>query len=450
MKRLAVVVVVAACGSPPAPPPVVVPAQPPPDTGDVPIAIAVAPPPPPPPPPPPIVAKPEPPPIQPLDPELEAEAWHFQGASETHAWLSAMAMSDPQPGYSVVVDLAKGCAVESYEDEKPFDEIAELLRPIYGETYLNKAIPQEASLDARILASLHAHATGIRRLVGLASRFGMTSYGYEMLAWSKDGPDVLVRAGLLYHSRDGGKTFRAVDDHPSDRVYVTPDGKTAVYERCHEAEAVPGRPICKSWRETVSWPLDGSRPPRVLTVEGLDARNEGVSNDGHAMIWRTSATNGCLDFVNVETGATDRQVCVTDPHFAKGTKSNESQHVRFRELSAGEGYAALEWQGFTKSYLSYETAIVDMKAAKIVRVLPDWQLRALDDDGTVFASPFMEGAGDATYRFAPGKEKKLVTRTGFFARLDAKNRRAIFELGTPRQRTKLGKVACKIVRVDKL
>lgn len=63
-------------------------------------------------------------------------------------------------------------------------------------------------------------------------------------------------------------------------------------------------------------------------------------------------------------------------------------------LSPDEKYAALDWQGFTKTYLTYETAIVDIGASKIVRVPPEWQLRGLDDECTALVSPWAEGSGN--------------------------------------------------------
>jgi hypothetical protein len=403
----------------------------------------------PPPAPPPIVSKPEPPPVEPLDPNLDAESWWFEGANDTHAWLSALAMNDPQLGYSVVVDLATGCAVESYKSPRVFDRVSALLRPLYGETYLNEASPADGGgLDAKVHATLEAGSAEIRKTIGLASRFGLTSFGHGMLSWNAEGPHVLVRAGLLYHSGDGGRTFRAVDDHPADDVSLTPDGKMAVYTRCQTPEAVPGRAVCHGYREIVSWPVDGSRAPRPLAVSGLSSRSEGLSNDGHVILWSTDARSGCVLFVNPETGATDRKVCVSDPHFAKAKSSPPvAQMVKLSGFSPEEKYAALDWQGFTK-YLTYETAIVDMTAGKIVRVLPEWQLRGLDDEGTALVGPWAEGAGDATYRFALGKPKKLLW-PGFMMTWEPKRKRAILEIATPRQRRKLGKVACKILRVEK-
>jgi hypothetical protein len=389
------------------------------------------------PPEPPASAKPEPPPAEPVNPELDAEGWWLLGTNDTHAWLSSLATNDPQPGYSVVLDQSTGCAVESYKDAPVFGEIAELLRPIYAETYMGAPSPSDGTLN-----------DGIRKSVGLASRFGMTSLHHNTVAWNAEGPYVLVRAGLLYRSADGGRTFHSVDKHPADEVAVTPDGKTAVYERCHDLQAVTGRPVCRSFRELVSLPLDGSREPLVLSVLGISSRNQGLSKDGHALVWTTDSSGGCLQFVDPKTAAVDRKVCVTDPHFAKPPSSApQAQTVSFSGLSPDEKYAVLHWQGFTQTHLTYETAVVDMTAAKIVRVLPEWQMRGIDDAGTVLAGPWAEGSGDAIYRFPLGQPKKLLFR-GAMLEWEPKRHRAIVEVATARVRKKLGKVSCKIVRVE--
>jgi hypothetical protein len=412
--------------------PITVVAAPPPTVDAGPAPIAAAPPPPPP-------ARPQPPPVEPLDPNLDAFAWTFLGASETHAWFSTMTETDGQPGYSVVVDLATACATESYRDPRIFEDVRKM------------------TSDRDIENALDAGSAEIRRTVGLASRFGLTSLFYTPVAWNTDGPHVLVHAGLMYHSSDGGRRFAAIDNHPASDAKITPDGKTAVYERCHDPEAMTGRALCSSYVELVSWPLDGSRAPLVLTaLGGRGVRNEGISKDGHAIVWRDDATHGCLELIDVATAKIDRNVCITDPHFAKQPMPKkkgepptagppEPSGVQWLGMSPDERYGALSWTGFTTRYLTFETALVDMGSAKIARTLPEWQLHGLDDAGTALVTPWAEGGGDATRMFELGKPAKVLWKEFMFD-WNPKTRRALLDVSR-RVKVKLGKAACKIVRV---
>ena len=287
--------------------------------------------------------------------------------------------------------------------------------------------------------------------MGLASRFGLTSMQFAPLAWNAEGPHVLVVAGLLYHSKDGGHTFRAVDDHPSAHPMVSPDGKTAVYERCSEHEAIPGRPVCTARRELVAWPLDATRPPLSLTslshVDGY-VFPEGFSKDGHVLVWRTDATHGCLLFIDPRTAAVDRRVCVTDPHFAS-RQSRRPDVVKWVGLSPDEGTGAIEWSSFRPQSMTNETVILDMKAGVIARTLPDWQFRWLGDNGTALVQSWSSGS-DPKYISAPGKPMKLVYR-GAMLDWDSTTGRAIVDVSSaPPGTRKLGKSACKLVSVRTL
>jgi hypothetical protein len=122
--------------------------------------------------------------------------------------------------------------------------------------------------------------------------------------------------------------------------------------------------------------------------------------------------------------------------------------VKWYGLSPEERYGAIDWQGFTTRYLTYETAIVDMQAAKVVRTLPEWQLHALDDTGTALVKPWAEGGGDTMWMFPLSGPKKMLF-TEIMLDWDAKSRRAILELPPYRTKRKLGKAACKLVRVTK-
>lgn len=402
-------------------------------------------------------ARPEPPPIAPIDPKTRLQSISFLAANDKQSLMLTLPPGDEAPSY-VVFDLATRCAVESYREASVLRTINKAVGPLVMETYYGKLSPPDAApLDPAMLAALNdAEGTAeISRTLGLASRFGLTSLEYTPLAWNAEGPHVLVVAGLLYHSSDGGRTFRAVDDHPASSAKISPDGKTVVYERCTEREAIPGRPVCRGQRELVASPLatlDTRAPVPLTPLTNVDGYvfPEGFSKDGHVLVWRTDAVHGCMLFIDPSTAAVDRNVCVTDPHFTKrhaGKPTGAPELVKWQGLSPDEGTGSLHWQGFQMTSLTYETAIVDMKAGAIQRTLTDWQLRWLGDNFTAFVQPW--SAGDAQFISAPGKPLKLVHR-GFVFDWDPITGRAIVDTTSTRVTRTLGATACKLLSVRTL
>ena len=215
------------------------------------------------------VAKPVAPPMSPIDPKAHVSFVSYLAANATHALMLGSGDGYDIPSY-VVFDLATKCAVESYREGNVFRTVHKATQPLIMETYYGRLSPPAAApIDSAMLAALNEPEASaeIRSAVGLANRFGLTSLQFAPLSWNAEGPHVLVVAGLLYHSSDGGRTFRAVDDHPSTRAQISPDGKTAVYERCSEREAIPDRPVCRGPRELVASPLTtlDARAPVTLT-----------------------------------------------------------------------------------------------------------------------------------------------------------------------------------------
>lgn len=396
-------------------------------------------------------AKPEAPPVAPIDPNIEVSTLSFLARNDKQALMLASGSGDANP-YYVVIDLATSCAVESYRQGDVFRAMRQATSPLVMETYYGKETPPGAApLDPALLSMLNdAKGTAeIRSVVGLANRFGLTSVQYAPLAWSAEGPHVFVTAGLLYHSTDGGRTFHPVDDYPSANASISPDGKTVVYERCGDHEAIPGRPVCRAHRELVAAPLDAMNAKVSLALlSNVDGYvfHEGFSQDGHALVWRTDATRGCLHYVDPKTAAVDRKVCIADPHFARrsnGRPTNAPQLVKWLGLSPDEGTGAIEWESFRQQSLTYETVILDMKAGVIGRTLPDFQFRFLGDGGTVVVQSWSSGS-DPKLISAPGKPMRLVDR-GAWVDWDSKTGRAIVDL-YPRGK-KIGKNACKLVAV---
>ena len=402
------------------------------------------------------VAKPVAPPMSPIDPKAHVSFVSYLAANATHALMLGSGDGYDIPSY-VVFDLATKCAVESYREGNVFRTVHKATQPLIMETYYGRLSPPAAApIDSAMLAALNEPEASaeIRSAVGLANRFGLTSLQFAPLSWNAEGPHVLVVAGLLYHSSDGGRTFRAVDDHPSTRAQISPDGKTAVYERCSEREAIPDRPVCRGPRELVASPLttlDARAPVTLtpLTGTGGYVAHEGFSKDGHVLVWRTDATHGCLLFIDPNSAAVDRQVCVTDPHFATqaaGKLTQEPSIVKWVGLSPDEGTGALEWSGFRPKSTTYETVILDMKAKAIARTLPDWQFRFLGDNFTALVQSW-SGFSDPQYLSAPGQPIKLVHR-GHIHDWDSRSGRALTDATTgPRATRTLGGSACKLISV---
>ncbi len=390
---------------------------------------------------------PQAPPTAPVDPKLEVESWFFEGANGTHAWLHAMFASDPQPDYDAVVDLATHCVVESYPTGNRLRAVFAPMRELWAETYGQKPAPNE-DMDAKIASTLDSAKAEVQWTVGMGARFDKTSLWNGSMAWNKEGPHVFVAAGLLYHSLDGGRSFRRVDDHAASQLTVSPDGRMLVYHRCQQPEAHRGRPTCQSEETLAAIALDTPHfLPREIANLGRGngyAFSEGFSADGHALVWRTDGQGGCLEFIDPRSGAVTRKSCVTDPHFTDA--QGKPALVKFSALTTNEKFMALDWQGTEKRRLVYESPIFDTASAALDRTLVDWQLHGLLDDGAALVKPWSEGSGDAMYLWPRGQPKRLLWHDPMLYR-DVKTGRALIESAV-RTRRKLGPNACKMVRIE--
>jgi hypothetical protein len=374
----------------------------------------------PPPPPPKVIEPPEAPPVQPLDPALPSDGFLLLGANATHAWFTAV-VEDRDPQYTVVVDLARGCAVESYRQPK----VLATLHGVNNGRVLGDAA--RAGSAPKVLQSPEDRAE-LRSQIGLARRFGLTQLYFDNVVWSKDGHHIFVVDGRLLHSADGGQSFEVVDTDNVFKPYVTPDGRYVVYER--------------AGRQLASWALDGMSSPRTL-LEGGGFHFHGLSNDGHVMLSRgATGAQFCLEFADAGTGTIDRTVCTTIP----ATPAPKQPGVHWQGASPNERYGSIEWwETRPKKGATIVLAIIDMQDGHIIRTVEDVAIHGWDDNGTMLLSSMQEGGGDHTYLEKPGQSRKLLGHFVVYD-FDPTTRRAIVD-GNPPRKTKLGKVACRIEKV---
>ena len=380
-----------------------------------------------------VVEAPPAPPVRPIDPTLPSDGFLLLGSNATHAWLTAV-VEDRDPHYTVVVDLARGCAVESY----PQTKAQAALRNVNNGRVLSDAARAQSAPD--LLASPDARAE-LRDLVGLGRRFGLTKAPFDPLVWSKDGLHIFVVDGRLHHSADGGHSYEVVDTDDIYSPVVTPDGRYVVYERC-VGHTISQGTLCPTGRQLASWSLDGSSPPRTLFAGG-GFHNHGLSNDGHVILTRSGGTSPfCVEFADPATGKIDRSVCTTIPP----TKAPKQVGIFWKGASPGERYGSIEWwETRPQKGATIVLAITDMQDGHIIRTVEDVAIRGWDDAGTVLLSSMQEGGGDHTYLEKPGEPRK---RLGSFLLhdFDPATRRAIVDGNAPRKST-LGKTACKIAKV---
>ena len=374
------------------------------------------------------VVDPKPPPVRPVDPALPAEGWLLIGSTSTHAWVTAV-VDDARPQYTAVVDLATGCAVESYPQPKMLAD----LRSSRNDRVLARA-PNEANSQTLVTPESRAE---LRAEVGLAMRFGLTLMPFADVTWSRDGHHIFVVDGRLLHSADGGQTFQVIEEREIYSPAVTPDGKHVVYDRCRPHEPRLGTRCATAW-ELMSWAVDGESPPRSLGF----GKKQGISRDGHVLLERRDASMSCLDHLDVATGNVDRSVCSAVP-----TSATPGMGVRWGPFSADGHFGAMEWwETRPRTGATIVTAIVDMKDGHQLRTVDDSRILGFADNGALLTAAISEGGGDHTYLDVPGKPKKRLG--GFVVHdWDPASHRAIINVPAPVPRkTTLGKVTCKIVK----
>jgi hypothetical protein len=379
------------------------------------------------------VEAPEAPPVHALDGTLPSEGFLFLGANATHAWFTSVA-SDSDPRYSVVVDLARGCAVESYPEPKAIG----VLRGVNAGRVTGNVAQARSAPD--LLASADTRAD-LRGVIGLARRFDLTYLKNDQVVWSKDGHHVFVVDGRLHHSADGGKSYEVLDEAEVYSPAVTPDGKYVVYMRCVGHDVKDGT-LCPTARELVSWNIDGTSPPRKLDA-GPELHFEGLSSDGHLILThRPESSRFCVELADPGTAKIQRSVCTQIP----ASKVSREHGVTWQGASPGDRFGSIEWWGGTrKTGATVFLAITDMQDGHIVRTIEDFAIRGWDDNGTVLLSSMTEGATDRTFFERTGHPRK---RLGNFVvhDFDPATRRAIVDAKPPRGST-LAKTACKIERV---
>lgn len=400
---------------------------------DRPIAADAPPVPRPPPAPAKVIEAPSAPPVQPVDPALPSDGFLLLGANATHAWFIAV-VEDRAPQYTVVVDLARGCAVESYRQPK----VLATLHDVNNGRVLADAT--RAGSAPKLLEAPDERAD-LRSQIGLARRFGLTQLYFDNVVWSKDGHHVFVVDGRLHHSADGGQSFEVVDTDDVFKPHVTPDSRYVVYERC-VGHSISEGTLCRTGRQLASWSLDGSSPPRKL-LEGGGFSFHGLSNDGHVMLTRGgTGAQLCLEFADPGTGVIDRKVCTTIP----ATPAPKQPGVRWEGASPGERFGSIEWwETRPRKGATIVLAITDMQDGHILRTVDDVAIRGWDDNGTMLLSSMQEGGGDHTYLEKPGQPRKLLGNFVVYD-FDPATRRAIVDAHPPRK-TKLGKAACTIAKV---
>ena len=387
----------------------------------------------PPPPPPKVVEAPSAPPVEPLDPALPSDGFLLLGANATHAWFTAV-VEDRDPQYTVVVDLARGCAVESYRQPK----VLAVLHDVNNGRVLADAA--RAGSAPKLLDAPEARAE-LRSQVGLARRFGLTQLYFDNVVWSKDGHHIFVVDGRLHHSGDGGQSFDVVDTDDVFKPHVTPDGRYVVYERC-VGHSISEGTLCRTGRQLASWSLDGMSPPRKL-FEGGGFQFHGLSNDGHVMLTRSRGnTQHCLEFADPGTGTIDRTVCTAIPT----TIAPRQPGIRWEGASPGERYGSIEWwETRPRTGATIVLAVIDMQDGHILRTAENVAIHGWDDAGTLLLSSMQEGGGDHTYLEKPGQPRRLLGNFVVYD-FDPTTRRAIVD-GNPPRKTKLGKAACRIEKV---
>jgi hypothetical protein len=401
-------------------------------------------------------APPTPPPLSPVDPKVNISLISLLGTTDTQALLLAPERDDEV--HFLVADLKTACVTESYRRGRALQALYKEAFRLLIKTNPTGPLPEplgELPMDEAVRKVLNTPEASqeIRDIVGLVNRFGVSDY--MPIAWSPGGPDVFVVAGLLYRSRDGGRTFTTVDNHPASNVKVSPDGKFATYERCRDPEARPGTPVCRGQQDIVALPLDGDSEPHLLRQKtGTPGYvfDEGFTKDGHVILWETDIDKGCMLFVKPENGYIERKVCFSDPHFAEtkhGKRTGRADLVKWDGLSADEQTGAIEWTSTNAKSLTWETVVLDMKAGRIARVLPDWQFRFIGDQQTVMVQSWSRGS-DAKYIVKSNDAMRLAF-SGPLMDWDAKRGRAvIYEWADPRVSTTLGASACKLIRVRTL
>lgn len=343
--------------------------------------------------------------IVPLDEKLPApDGVLLIGRNATHVWMIG-------GKYSFVMDLATGCAVESYpwpELDEPFGKSSQdLYTDNYGAIGSQPLSKEPIRPSVEKLIADPARMVQYTEFVRTGLRFGVTDVRFSAVSWNQDGRHWFVHAaGLVFHSADAGATFAVLDDHASREARVAPDGRHVVYERCADPTPNPDRPSCPSrnW-DLAARSLEGDDRPRILTrIQG--AMREGFSRDGHLLKWRGFDARPCMELISVDTGAVDREICMP-PIPAQYAATGNIQLVKFVGFSPGEKLAVAEWGGAHRKAAAFFAMIFDPAANAPVQMLIDQRV-LVADDGRWLSSSISEGGGDHTYLQVPGKPRKLL------------------------------------------
>lgn len=307
--------------------------------------------------------------------------------------------------YSIVVELEKGCVLESYPTAESYSKLD---RP-------------------EVVAAL-------RSSIGLAHRFGQRRLDGDAgtALWSADFRHVLAEsdAGLL-HSRDGGVTYQPVEPARTrstsrrGRIELVDGDSTLLYGRCTEPAGQDGGSACPSQQyELVSRSLDGdpAAPATVLRPLGEEGSLLGVAADGRLLVAEPDRGPGCL-------GRFDRTTRTTKTTCPAVTVFSTPEHSPSGRYSSGA------WE----DRKGLHEALFDMEnAGAIVQNIPTGLgVQRIDDAGGMILHETKEEGGPmVTFRSSLGKPPRRLAGSQTLG-LDTEHGRVILsaavgkDAGTP-------------------
>ncbi len=184
------------------------------------------------------------------------------GANDNHALLR-MKPRNGELTYGVL-DLSTSCIVET--------------RPTFARVEKLKRLQYPRQNEAAQALADPAVQVELRRYIAFHRRFGLQRDGEFVtssdFAWSSDGSKVIaLGAEAIFRSRDGGQSFEQLDTNMSRVPFVTRDGRWAYYQRCGDPKLHSG--ACLQNQEIGIVDLGSAAAPRVVTatqgsIAGLD------------------------------------------------------------------------------------------------------------------------------------------------------------------------------------